>query len=151
MSRKAVPVEIRFWKNVKIKNPEECWEWVGHKRPDGYGTIGNIRAHRLSYIIHFGSIPDNYEICHHCDNPGCVNPNHLFAGTRLENEHDKVNKKRHTFGSKNNKAKLTEQEVIEIREIAKTGIRAGELATRYSVTKNTIFRALHRWTWKEVL
>jgi len=82
---------LRFWENVDKKSPSDCWNWTGAKSR-GYGEIvinGNsYKAHRLSYLIEHGQDPLDLCICHHCDNPSCVNPGHLFMGTQKQNVQD---------------------------------------------------------------
>ncbi len=98
--------EQRFWK--KIRKPDfanGCWEWLGYLDPKGYGTFGVnnkvFKAHRYSYLIHFGPIPEKLCVCHHCDNPQCCNPDHLFLGTHNDNMQDMIKKGRSNFnGSK---------------------------------------------------
>lgn len=93
----ALPVEDRLWSRVRKGGPNECWNWFG-ARSGNYGSIwwnGNrIAAHRLSWILAGGEIPEEKELCHKCDNPLCVNPEHLFIGSHSENMKDAWNKGR---------------------------------------------------------
>lgn len=90
----AVPTIIRFWQ--KVDTSGECWAWTGGRDKDGYGCIKlsrsrkQVGAHRYSYELFYGAIPDDAVICHTCDNPGCVNPAHLYAGTHKTNAEDKM-------------------------------------------------------------
>lgn len=85
--------------NQKVNKTNTCWLWTGSQNPKGYGRISYngkvIRAHRLSYLLHKGKIPDGLNVCHTCDIPRCVNPDHLWLGTYAENNQDMVKKNRH--------------------------------------------------------
>lgn len=91
-------VEDKFW--ARVAKADGCWVWTGAKDKNGYGTFspsaatGQLRAHRVSWQIHRGTIPTGMSVCHHCDNPECTNPEHLFVGTNKDNMEDKIRKGR---------------------------------------------------------
>jgi hypothetical protein len=113
------------------------------------GTRKSMSAHRVSYEIAYGEIPDGMEVCHKCDNPCCVNPAHLFVGTRQDNIDDRERKGRNNppKGEANPKAKLTESDVLEIRAKRLQGISFGKLAKEYGVCKKTIQCAASGKSW----
>lgn len=83
----------RFWAHVE--KTATCWLWTGSVDKDGYGKYGKLeKAHRLSWLLHYGLLPDNLLVCHHCDNPPCVRPEHLFLGTNSDNQQDAIRKGR---------------------------------------------------------
>lgn len=144
-------IEERFFSRFKISE-SGCWMWTAHSDKDGYGLLpGNyesVRAHRFSFIHHYGHIEDGVVICHKCDNPGCVNPDHLFAGTTKENCQDMLSKGRDKMvGSRNNKAKLTEENIIEIRQSKQSYM---SIADYYGVSVSTIKRIKSRTLWRHV-
>lgn len=82
-----------FWSRVAIASDDDCWLWTGTMMPTGYGIVGGQYTHRLAYLWTYGSL-DLPCVCHHCDNPPCVNPMHLFEGTHRDNIHDSIQKGR---------------------------------------------------------
>lgn len=176
--RKALPpgstIFDRFWYNVSER--EGCWGWAGFTSPGGYGVLTwtrpdggptSMAASRFSYMVHFGNIPDDLYVCHHCDNPPCCNPAHLFLGTAADNIHDAQRKGRLPMGrkvyvpvadpfatnrgSKNVHAKLTEADVAEIRAAYATGLGGMQmLADLFGVNVGTISYAVRGIRWKHV-
>jgi hypothetical protein len=149
----------RIKRNVSINEATGCWEWQGSKKR-GYGhtiigsrtdgTRKTVAAHRLSYETFVGPIPDGMEVCHKCDNPCCVNPEHLFVGTRQDNIDDREAKGRNNppQGSRHSKAKLTETDVLSARfERFHKNTSYQKLADKYGVSKKTIQNAIKGRTW----
>lgn len=133
----------------------DCIEWTGYTNYLGYGklTFHNqlLSAHRAAFIANGGVIPDGMFVCHKCDNRKCVNPEHLFVGTRQDNIKDMVNKGRNkrgdTKGSKHWNASLTEDDVRTIRSSNESNV---ELAKRYGTSNKNISAVRHRHIWKHV-
>ncbi len=148
-------MEKIFWRNVNKKGPEDCWEWRGSKKSNGYGKLlieGNhFQAHRVSWKLHFGVIPEGMLVLHKCDNRICVNPNHLEIGTQSKNITDAIKRKR-VFppvfrGEKHPRAKLTTEEVKQIR--SSKGKTQRELAKMYGVSRHHINKIVNNKMWKE--
>lgn len=144
----------RFW--AKVCKTDECWLWVGPFDKDGYGKFaitgrGWIRAHRASYMINLGEIPNSLCVLHRCDTPACIRHDHLFLGTQADNARDKVQKQRSMIGERNPRSKLTEEAVVEIREKYSTGFYTqGILAKLYRVCPATIQHAVNGRNWRNV-
>lgn len=120
----------------RFKKTPKCWIWQGTRNEYGYGIFllpGEIpvRAHRYSFENFKGEIPDNMVVMHTCDNPPCVNPDHLRLGTKADNNKDTAMKRRHNYGLKHWNGKLSEKQVAEIRNSDKT---QRELAEIYGIS-----------------
>jgi len=149
--------EQDFWNKVdKITTPNGCWEWQGYIMPDGYGRFNyqmkGKSAHKCSYTFTYGDIPEGLVVMHICDNPRCVRPSHLKLGTYADNSKDMTDKNRQAKGINNGGGvKLTEQQVIEIRNLyATTKISYKQLALKYDVTNVSIGNIIKRKKWKHI-
>jgi len=152
-----ITVNQRFYKYVS--KGLDCWNWVGDKlKSNGKWSYGRfwlngktVYAHRVSWILNKGDIPNNICVCHKCDNPLCVNPDHLFLGTYSDNIKDAVDKKRMAYGIKSPNSKLTDGMVINIREMYKNeNYTQKQLADEFGVDRTTIARVVNRETWNHV-
>lgn len=135
-----------------------CWLWLGASKANGYGHMWDGEryeiAHRLSYRLHCGPIPEGAVVCHSCDTRCCVNPSHLWVGTQQENLRDCVRKGRlnpgRFPGEAHRDAKLTEEAVQEIRaDLGKYGFRK-RLAQKFGVAEGTISNVRARFSWRHV-
>jgi hypothetical protein len=151
MMAKRKPAAERFWEKVdRSGGPDACWLWTGARTAGRYGHFCLHRgtqcyAHRIMAHLHIGFLPRNLCVCHRvCDNPPCVNPRHLFVGTKRDNMRDRDAKGRTPCGERYGKAKLTWTQVFEIRESSESQ-RA--LASRFGVSRSQIanIRTGRRW------
>lgn len=153
-------IEERFFD--KVEKTESCWIWKAHKIKKGYGHFHYIQkdmlAHRYSYMIHKGNIPEGMYVLHKCDNRACVNPDHLFLGSMKDNCDDAIHKKRQKyFGFKEPAkgelvitAKLSEKQVLEIRDLRDKGLTVKKLSEKFNVYWMTIHNIIHRKSWKHI-
>lgn len=142
----------------KILKTKTCWFWQGARFNNGYGSFWlngrGRRAHRVSWVLYRGRIPENRYVLHRCDNPPCVNPAHLFLGTLSDNSIDRDRKGRGNpligaRGEKSCRSKLTEHQVREI--ICLGGVlKQKDIATRFSVTPSTVCSILKNKRWRHV-
>lgn len=146
-----------LYENLITKHDNKCWILNKVPSKNGYvhfnmGRNKYILAHRLSWIIHRGNIPDNLMILHKCDNPPCTNPDHLFIGTHADNVKDKINKKRHnaSHGSSHYNAKLNDDMVLKIKKLIKEGYSQSAIAHKFEVRPSTIQNIADGKTWKHV-
>lgn len=132
-----------------------CWEWTGQRDPRGYGRMHvdgrPMLAHRVAYLVTYGSIPPGMAVLHKCDTPKCVNPEHLFLGTQADNVRDMHNKgralKRGMKGSEHPMSKLTEQDV---RAIRKAEGFARDIAAVYGISPTQVYDIRHRRSWAHI-
>jgi hypothetical protein len=127
----------RFWS--KVDKTGECWLWTASRNASGYGYFQlrphTNRANRAAWILTNGAIPAGMVVCHSCDNPPCVRPDHLFLGTNTENRHDSMLKRRHAHGTRHHSARFTDDEVRAVRSSTEQTM---VLAARFGVSDVTI-------------
>lgn len=156
----------RFWIKVdRSGGPDTCWIWTGAQRQAfGYGmfSIGrkSISTHRYSWLLHNGAIPDGLQVLHHCDNPRCVNPAHLFLGTQKDNVRDARDKGRlgqqvnpmcmARRGEINGKSKLNDSAVRLIRRMRQDGYKLREIADTIGISVPVVSAVATGRTWKHV-
>jgi len=155
-----------FWALVRVNGGGECWPWLGCTSIGGYGRFfkgarGRVGeyAHRSSWQIHYGPIPDGFEVCHQCDvrypvgsdeYRKCVNPAHLFIGTHKENQEDMKRKGRSTPGERNRQAKLTSTDVALIRRLSAEGLTQERIAARVGVRREAIGKIQRGERWSHL-
>ena len=145
----------KFWKNVNRQDDDMCWNWSGNINSNGYGRVlikkDHIFAHRASWMIHFGEIPEGMHVCHHCDNRKCVCPDHLFLGTNLDNIKDKMIKGRQSKGIERPAAKLNDEKVIRIRDLFHRGGYSNKgLSEMFCVSRSQISDVVNYKSWRHV-
>lgn len=148
---------FRFWE--KAAKSEGCWEWTGAKDRKGYGrfsVIGSraVFAHRKAWeLTHGVDLSPDQLVCHHCDNPGCVRPDHLFLGTPKENTADMYRKGRARFcppkGEAHGQTKLTAEQVADIRRRRRDGESAIQLGREYGISATTVYNIQRRKVWDD--
>jgi hypothetical protein len=144
----------KFWSRVEKRGENECWHWLGSFDKDGYGQMRNgvlriqDRAHKFSARLHFGEIPKGMCVCHACDNRWCSNPKHLFFGSALDNQNDKVAKNRHAKGEQQGHSKLTAEIITEIRSRANESYRT--LCQEFDLVPSTVYRIWRNESWKHI-
>ena len=152
----ARSIQERFWS--KVFKGENCWLWLAQKTAFGHGRFSVYHpdrnrhipeyAHRWAWMLTHGPIPEGIQVCHHCDNPGCVNPGHLFLGTQADNMFDAMSKGRMCYGLNRSNHKLDPDKVRLIR--ADTRSRAA-IAAAFGVSEGVIQRVRNRTVWKSVI
>jgi hypothetical protein len=151
-------IEQRFWSHVDRRGPDECWTWTAARDHHGYGIFGigghdcrMLHANRIAWILTYGPIPAGLFACHKCDNPPCCNPTHLFLGTNTDNMADMKRKGRDRcehWGESNGCAKLTQQQVNEIRERRRNGEMTKTLAAEYKINPSHCSEIITGRKWR---
>ncbi len=157
-------LEERFWSFVWKPTKDGCWLWRSSISHSGYGlfsrrlegsrTSSVIGAHRFSWMLHYGDIPEHLQVLHSCDVRACVNPKHLYLGSQADNLVDMVEKSRSLYGERNSQVKLTENDVLEIRRLRrKTHLTQREIAEMFGVSQTRIsYIALYKnWNYPKIL
>lgn len=153
--------EARFWAKVQKLSEKNggCWVWTGYLKKDLYGDFSitvegkkfKLRAHQYSWYLHCGRMPPKcMVVCHKCDHPYCVNPDHLFIGTHQDNAQDKVDKGRQARGETHAHAKLTDEIVREARRRYDSGESIASIARAYGVSAASMSLTVRRKTWRHI-
>jgi HNH endonuclease len=165
MSRAPLSLADRFWAKVNKNGPVpahrpelgRCWTWTSPPDHKGYGRLGTgghrtkvVRAHRVSWEIANGPVPDALHVLHRCDNRLCVRPDHLFAGTHADNFADATQKGRLNRGAANSMARLNDDLVREARRRHDSGESCASIAREFGLDARTVWRAATRRGWKHV-
>lgn len=158
-TRRSIPWRTRFW--ARVQKTDGCWLWTGAVNQGGYGVFGHrggecYMAHRLMWSLTCGPIPDGLFVCHTCDNPPCVRPDHLFLGTAKDNHQDMLNKGRGNFhvthagsaGERNHRAKLTDSQAVQIRALSMSGAKRSYLIETFAVSHSIIDHIASGLTYK---
>lgn len=151
--RRHRDLATRFW--ALVEKSAGCWLWKGGRVPAGYGIFGisfrvQSYAHRFSYELCIGPIPDGLFVLHSCDNPPCVNPEHLWVGTMQDNHDDMIAKGRMLRGSQRPLAKLDEQKVKLIKDAIAAGMELKLISEEFHVSASTISKIKRGLIWKHV-
>ena len=155
VASKRRSVRERLAEKFTVGAPDACGEWEGARDPKGYGRFRfegrNQTASRTAWVLAYGPIPEEMFVCHHCDNPPCVNLSHLFLGTVADNAADMVQKNRSARGERSARSRLTTELVRRIRaEFSAGGISHTALARRYGIARPTVSDLLRRDTWAHI-
>lgn len=151
MGRSNLSEANRYWAKVDRRGADECWEWTAYRNKLGYGCFGHdgssVLAHRYGFELAYGSFDPELCVLHHCDNPPCQNPAHLFLGTRVENNADRHQKGRSARGERMGSSVLTEELVWEANRLYRGGMSIPEIADRLGVKKGTLCSVRRGLSW----
>ena len=148
---------IDFWARVDVGFPDECWPWLGETNHDGYGVFTEsgkqVRAHRRAYELEHGPLPPHdpktrSSVRHSCHNKPCCNPRHLSVGTHKENMQDSERDGKHQAHERHGLARLTEEQIDEIRHLRDMGVRGATIAADYKLKSTAhVYDIANRRKW----
>lgn len=146
--------EQLYWAKVDQRGDDECWPWNAFRNQFGYGMFnGGVEqlAHRFGYRLAYDDLGEGMIVCHHCDNPPCQNPRHMYAGTPATNAADKARRGRVVVtpspGEQNGRAKLTEEQVVRLRQLRAEGWTQSALALKFGVGQSQVGRIVRGVAW----
>jgi hypothetical protein len=156
------PLYVRFWNNVR--KTDTCWLWTGATTKFGHGVVickgtkrrgATQKAHRISWLLHFGPVPDGMFVCHTCDVPACVNPDHLYVGTAKDNTRDclvrgRIDRVKRPRGEKHGNSKLNADIVRDIRARREQGETLRAIAERHNTPIANVCQIVKRRAWAHV-
>lgn len=155
--RPVIPIEQRLWRKTSVLGEDDCWPWNGFRLPSGHGQISRGRAgqgHKGSHVVAWeainGPVPEGLCVCHHCDNPPCCNPKHLFLGTNLDNIKDMIAKGRNPKGEALAK-KLNNTSVLEIRARRAKGETCLSIAKDFNISRSMVGHIAQGRQWAHLL
>lgn len=147
----SVPMDYKLLERIRV-DANGCFNWIHYRDKDGYGKtcLGGIvrSAHRISFEVFRRPIPPGLHVLHHCDNPSCINPAHLFLGTQLDNSRDAVSKLRQAHSERARQVRLSAAQVLDVCARYKCGESSVHLAKEYGVTPRAISCILAKKSWK---
>lgn len=160
-TKHGLSLEQRFWKHVDKKGEDECWNWTGGLKGGGYGVLcitspkTTIGAHRYSYELHKGVIPDGLFVCHICNNPSCVNPKHLEVGDQYHNlgyaaSLGRMRPPKPKIGENCHLAGITNSQAKEIKQMLANGIKGNIIAKRFNVSVFVVSNIRTGKSWKHI-
>jgi hypothetical protein len=154
MNPRTLPLSKERLEGKIHKDENGCWIWQGAKQVSGYGEMlsggRKYLTHRVSYSLYKSDIPKGMVVCHTCDTPSCINPDHLFVGFPKDNTQDMKSKDRHLYGERNTEAKLTSEDVRQIIDLRNSGISQQKVADRYRVSRRNIRHIWQGARWKHL-
>lgn len=145
----------RFWRKVDRRGSGDCWPWRGGINSHGYGNFWinkrTVHAHAVALRFSGETIPEGFQALHSCDVRSCCNPAHLRVGTLQDNKRDETDRMRHVHGETHHAARLTDNDVRQIRSLGESGLSLAEIGRQFSMTGENAGHIIRRHSWRHVL